>query len=550
MEIPLKIYGRRGETLRYQIKGGPAHGKLSELKAVNSETWSVTYEPPADLNVTADRFIFAVQNSAGVSAPAEVTVAIVDQEPRLIIPDALEYPTILVGETAVRQIEIFNRGGGLAKGEIIVPAPWKLEGEAKYALGAEESANFRIIFAPAQAGGDRGEIRFTSHPEIVTVIRGTAELPLSVEPLRVILQHEPGNGVRNGNLVLINRTSQTRVFQIATDPRLKVAPSVEVPGGGRIDVPVSIPATDVAPFNGELKVESPGLSVAVLVQADKVAAILRLPQTQFSFGLADAAFGKQIPCEIENTGGTPTQVTVEISAPFAVNPMNFDLRAGEKKSLALLLLKGDPGRFRTRLTFRAGPVSAEAEVDGELAKGINMPGGRRADTRAPQSTLPRVREIEPTAWKPDLNLAKLIRVVSVTPTSAQIEWPTELTPATAFRLERAMMTRDTSGELRTAWVEVAKVAITRESTRYLADVSDLSPQQSQTMRVVPMVDGQPRKALFTLDFFTPPKRVSGFKPGLIHYLLIALALVGGFAYWQRRRNQAPAFDPTKTQRLR
>jgi hypothetical protein len=74
IDIPLRIYGRQREQLRYLIKAPPVHGKLSEPRAIERESSIVTYEPP-DLAVTSERSTFSVQISAGVSARVEVAIA-------------------------------------------------------------------------------------------------------------------------------------------------------------------------------------------------------------------------------------------------------------------------------------------------------------------------------------------------------------------------------------------------------------------------------------------------------------------------------------------
>ena len=115
-EIALRIYGVKNEPLKYLIRAAPKYGKLTEPRVAEREVSVVTYMPPADLAITRDRFTYAVQNGAGVSAAVEVAITIVDQPPDLALPGALDFGTMLAGATAAKTLEIRNRGGGMAEG--------------------------------------------------------------------------------------------------------------------------------------------------------------------------------------------------------------------------------------------------------------------------------------------------------------------------------------------------------------------------------------------------------------------------------------------------
>src|SRR5258707_14155085 len=68
-EIPLSINGQANEPLKFLIRTPPTQGKLADPKQTGRETATAVYEPPADLGITTDRFLYAVQSNAGVSAP-------------------------------------------------------------------------------------------------------------------------------------------------------------------------------------------------------------------------------------------------------------------------------------------------------------------------------------------------------------------------------------------------------------------------------------------------------------------------------------------------
>lgn len=538
VDVPLKIYGVQSDTLRYLIKTPPAHGRLSDLRAINREVSAVTYEPPADLAVTADRFTFSVQNRAGVSAPVEVTISIVDEPPRLAVPHTVEFAELLAGNMAVKEIEVANRGGGRIEGDVEVDPPFKVEGRRHYRLEAGDYAYFKIVFAPSEGGLFRREIRYTSDREFITTVVGSAQMPISAEPSRIQLLHGSDSAVRSGAFEIVNRTGAPLTFKINGGPRLQVPPTVSVAEHGRAVITVSTRAEDVTELEGEVRIESEGFALGVPVRAFKAGPILHLAQQNLALGRVDANRGARASVDLENIGGTTATVTAEIAPPFSLSETTFDVRPGEKKRVSLLIPPGYAQRYRTWLKFKGGPTSAELEVEAELVGGMAAPSqSRPSDEPDTQRAARRPDPADEEPWMPDLNVAKDIRVTGITPTSANIQWPVELNGAGKFRLDRLILTRDSAKELRNAWVEIPKTTLAKQGPLWVAHLTDLEPQQSQTVRVVSLdPEGKPKEELFRLDFYTHPKRALP-RPSLLSTLLTALAVLGGFILWKRIRRQ-------------
>lgn len=538
IEIPLRIYGRQSEPLRYLIKSPPAHGKLSEPRVVNREISVVTYEPPPDLGVTADRFTFSVQNHAGVSAPAEITIAIADLPAQFAVAHSLDFEELLAGGTAVKEIEVANRGGGLIEGEIEVDPPFRVEGRRRYRLEAGDYTYFKIVFAPSDGGLFRREIRYSSHREFATTLTGSALTPISAEPAKIELHPGADSAVRTGAFEIVNRTGEALTFKLHSGARVQLPESVNVAAHGRAAIAVSTRPEDVSELTDEVRVESPGFALRIPLKAPKVGPILRLTQRNLALGRIDASRGARATVELENAGGSTAKVTAEIAPPFLVTEPSFELRMGEKKRLALILQPGEPQRYRTWLKFAAGTANAELEIEAEMVG--EMGAGRSADTSDSASGKRPAPTLDPTdlpPWMPDLDLARSIRVSAITATSANLEWPAELNGAALYRFERLMLTRDSSKELRNAWVEIPKTKYFRQGPLWVASLTGLGAQQSQTVRVVPLdAEGHPGTALFQLDFFTAAPR-SLPKPRLLPSLFFILAVAGGALLWKRIRRQ-------------
>lgn len=539
IDIPLRIYGVQNEPLRYLIKSAPAHGKLSEPRVTTREVSTVTYEPPADLAITADRFTYSVQSHAGVSAPVEVSISITDAPARLTVANTVEFGELLAGDRAVREIEVANRGGGVIEGTVEVDPPFAIEGRRTYRLEAGDYTYFKVVFAPGEGGVFHREIRYSSDREFVTSLVGSAQTPIAAEPERLEIRNGEDSTVRTGAFEIVNRTGEERTFSLQGGPRLQLAPNVTVAAHARTAIAVSTRPEDVAELTGaEVSVEAAGFALRVPVHGDRVGPILRVPQHNVALGRVDAARGAQAAVEIENVGGTVAHVAAAISAPFSLGQDTFDLLPGERKQLLLSVEPGAAQLYRTWAKFSAGPSTAELEIDAELVNNLAASRGSsvRPDSSSRSDTATATDEIPP--WMPDLNLAKSIRVTSITSTAARVEWPVELQDAPAFRVERLMLTRDSSQELRNAWVEIPHTSFTREGPIWVANLKGLEPLQSQTIRVVPLLgEGRIGGPLFQLDFNTRPAHALLPRPQLVPSLFLILLAIGGVLVWRRMRRQ-------------
>jgi hypothetical protein len=169
-----------------------------------------------------------------------------------------------------------------------------------------------------------------------------------------------------------------------------------------------------------------------------------------------------------------------------------------------------------------------------------MGASRSISSDSVAETKPRTPTVDPSdlpPWTPDLNVAKAIRVTGITSTSAKLEWPVDFNGAGRFRVERLMLTRDSAKELRNAWVEIPKTTFAKQGPTWVASLTGLRPQSSQTVRIVPLnAEGRPGEALFRLDFYTPPQRVIP-KPSLTTTLIVILLTITGVTLWRRIRRQ-------------
>lgn len=555
-EIPLRIYGKANEPLKYLIRVAPANGKLSEPQFKEREISSVIYEPPADLGITTDKFAYAVQSAAGVSAAVEVQITIVDQPAQLGIQDRIDFGTIRAGATNHRMLEISNKGGLIASGEVIVDAPWKIEGKATYRLRTDEIAVFKVVFAPDAGGRSEGVARYTSDPQHSTTLLGVAEAAIAANPPQWVLQQTPGESTRSGTFELLNQLDEARTIQLKADARLKVPAQLTLAPHAGANVTVEVASANADGFDAAIQLVAPDFSIAVPVRVPALAAIMRVLPQPMTFGRLAVGAQASEHFTVENIGGASGRVAWEISPPFRTPETSATLQAGEKKDFALELETKLPGRYRTWLKFRAGAQSFDVLVDAEIAstgKGVprtltgatGAPGSAEAappaaDTGAsPEGSdpAPPPAPMPLPDWVTDPRLPGGVRVSQITETSAVIEWPASLSPATRFRVDMRQLKIGADHRMEISWVQPTGIPIERKADVYKAVLTDLRPGQPWSVRILPLeASGEAGAALFTVDFFT--QGTSSIGSRLTHVSLLQLLVVGltfliGWQAWQR-----------------
>jgi hypothetical protein len=370
IDIPLRIYGTRSETLTFLIRSQPEHGRLTEPNHFHPQGAVVTYEPPKDLNINADKFTYAVRSKEGVSAAVDVNIQIIDEEPKLLVPDALEFPALLIGETAERNFQITNRGGGIALGEIKVDPPYSVVGSPRYELGADEQAVFTILFAPTKGGDFRNEVRFSSQIDRTMLVTGIGRAPLAVTPERLELRRADQAPARMGVFQLTNNTAEPLELTLTASDRLTLPRQLTLATGEQKVVPVQMNAGDVGPFEEEIRIEHAGATILLPIKAAPVSAILRVDPRMVTFGKVSVGRQHRAEIHVENIGGSPVRAVLHVPAPFTVEKNTLTLDAGGREAVGVTLSPALAGAIQAVLQIESSagrvdvPLQAEAREPG------------------------------------------------------------------------------------------------------------------------------------------------------------------------------------------
>ena len=529
VEVPLRIYGTRAQTLGWIVRQQPAHGKLSGVRATGAETAVVTYRPPTNLQVVSDRFTFSVRSNEGVSAPVAVTIAIVDDEPRIVAVAEMDFGALLTGATAVKVLDFTNAGGGIAEGGIEVSAPWRIEGARRYKLAAGDRHVAKIVFAPERAGKFGSEVRFTSQPDRVVAVRGVAEDALAVAPAELVLAQTPGFPLRAGSFELRNNTDAALEVAVAVSPRLVVQGMVHVAAGGVVALAVQVAEKDVAPLEETIAFTAGKIAARLSVRAAALAALVRARPQSVAF--RRGTLKERIV--LGNEGGRETKVHLAIGAPFSIGESSFALAAGVEKEVVVTLASTAAGSAHAMLKITADAGGFEIPVDAEISStsAATAPAPRRTPGAAPAR-----QEPDPPAVDDVSSGILPAAVVSVGEKSATFQWQDSPPAGAKLRCLLRSLSLDADGELVTTFTEYPASKIEQRGKMNVATVEKLEPGNWYFFRIDAVTaDGAPPLTFAQIRTPAATPRAPVFS---LMRVLIALALLaGGASIWQRKRGR-------------
>jgi hypothetical protein len=137
-----------------------------------------------------------------------------------------------------------------------------------------------------------------------------------------------------------------------------------------------------------------------------------------------------------------------------------------------------------------------------------------------------------------------VKVHSITPTTAVIEWPASLSKAANFRAEMIQFKVERDHLMHATWLYDNEDPIERRGDNYALILKALTPNQPYTVRICPVdASGHPGERLFVVSFSTPakPKPLS-WVPSIsfLQGLLAVLAVLLGWHLWSWWRGRGVA----------
>ncbi len=545
--VPLAIHGSRGELLEFIIRTPPAHGKLSPVKnaALNSAT--VIYTPSARSTAAEDRFSYSVRGSDGVSAPGVIVLRFsepVVMPPKLAAPNEVEFPPVFPGQRSTAELVITNEGGGFLEGEVSVEEPWSIEGIRIFKIAAKSGAVIRLAFSPTQPGVRTGEAIIGGAQRRVIALRASAGQRLEVAPALLKLTAPPGKQTRMGELKITNRSDEDATVSMEAGERLLMDRSVRIPGRHTSTVPVFADAAEGAAFDEIVKLTCKEWSANVKIHTVAVGAILKFSTDEISIKGSSGDEGAGATAILENSGGEPVTVRLDVERPFDLAARVVTAPARGRVEIPIVARSENAGIFQSALKASGEGGSASVQVKAEIAEPVQVRRDARTSPPAPvknvDSAPAEVATVEddspliPTEARDIPNaLGKFAR--STGTDTAVIEWPANLGPVEDLRIEERVLSISGAEELQIGWSPMTGATITQAGGQMMAALRALKPGTLYTVRIVGGREPKDATVLFTADFVTAPKKPI-FTVAKMRMPLLAIALcVLLFAVWRARR---------------
>ncbi len=526
--------------MTFLVRKPPNAGKLSEPKNDAPDAAIVRYFPPTDLKVKSASFTYAVKSSEGVSAPAEVTIEIVDAPAQLRVPEKLAFAPLLLGERKVETIEIGNPGGEPGEGEARIGDPFAIDGEAHYHIEPNGKAFMRIVFAPTAAGTFETEIVFSSHPTAHTTVTGSAQAPIEVNPGTLTLHVEPLTGVRSGFASIQNHTDRKQRIEAQATDRLKIVEPIELEPGAKTVFSISTAKDDTAAIAETVHFIGINAEASLEVVAEAVPADIRISRPEMTLR-PDAKRSIWTGfLELSNRGGKPGTIQIAQEGGLVPEERELTILPGETKRVNVSLRKMKQAEFHGALKVTTPTGAQTAKVSAVFASPATSRAFDHSKSRVAENDDPESRGGDPKFALADFDPVSIApgfhtRLVEISATTATLEWPALKSPI-EYRAEiRQLALRN--GNLETSWSVHPEFEAVVTNGQVQGKLHALEPGRVYTVQVLIASGENAGEVAARATFQTgpaPPRWAWLTWPRVL--MTLAAVLLGG-VIWQRRRQR-------------
>ncbi len=578
--IRLKAHGKPGQKIVFIIRRPPEHGVLEPAKGgIGLETFNIIYRHLGDGAV--DSFEYATKSAGSpVSVAARVTIRITEPRPILEVkPSLLDFGTLFIGETASRQFEVRNAGGGVLKGSIVVSPRLKLEGAPDYELGPGQSRIWSVTFAPQRQGSLREEILVQRNAYGRLTAIGESRPLFVLAPESLDLKASGTDGTRTGTLQVRNVTDKT-LKVTARGPKgwpVQLTDELALAGGETGEISLSLSGSHVQRVAAEISVQAGAQTLKVPVVAPPAPARIEFLDSD-RVRLVAGHGSSKTEFRVINRGGEPCAVAWAADSPTTPKAMSgrFELQPGQMARVPVTIDRRVRGETRVRFESGGQTLTGFVSVadDERQAAFASSTPPKRGDSQFPQTQDSGIANSDaPQAEVPASSILMLtheeakqlgvvwqafygneekgaagpreLRLERASQTAAVLSWlppPTE--DARDYRLELRVLRSGTGDKILEAeWRPLQNVEIAKkEDGRIYGELKGLQRLQTHTVRVRAKVDPERwTRPSNLLEFFTAPSERERFWADVAGWTLaigLALVVIGGVVWiWRRSRSQ-------------
>jgi hypothetical protein len=543
-EVSLNVGGRIVEPLSFLIRKPPRHGVLSNLRRTGRTSAVVTYVPDPAAVPGDDSFTFAAQSpDSPVSAPASVWLSLLEKPPVLEFPAAVDFGTVFLGDTAERDLELRNSGGGQAIGKIQINPPWSGK-VLEYRIPSGSEKRIRLVFRPTDERDFSDRIRLGDDPMASVELRGTGAAPLTWPKAGLVFSPEQRTK-GFAEVALANQSPQERTLAFEWPGFVKAPREVSLPPGATVAVRAEIIGPIKTTFQGSVPILSGNFSGQIpLTVYPKPAKLVVIPGSSLELG--EAKKGKELRGKflVRNTGESDASLRISVPDGMLVvpDPGSVILGAGEERWFEVLLVSFKPGPLSGKILVRTSsgePV--QIDVKASVREGSSLPVEKFLNipepVRAPE--LP-TGEVAPP---PSASL-----IVS-TPHEIEIGWDLTSPETSGYKIQLRKISSPQDDQVLIEWLDWPAAKVSIAGGKATARWERLPENACWTIRIIGLdALGKPGPPSPAFQISTQPRKPL-VVPVWIWVLLLGAAAAGAVRLAIKRRRALLAREDKRLARL-
>lgn len=446
--ISLPLRGRIEEPVTILIRKKPRFGILTEPERVNRQTWRVWYSPLPGSDEIIDSFSYAAKSvDSPVSVAAQVQVSIMKRPAQLVSSDSLDFGSVPVGDTLVKEIDIQNSGGKTAVINPALRAPWKLVDAIPIQIKAGDTKKIRVAFSPDSLGAFAEKLALETETKRAIKLNGSSKNPIKWPSKPLLFASDQREALQSVSFKNLTDRIREVVFEW---PDFLEAPShVSIEPESDIEIPVKLKAAPSFSWDGPVSFSCGNFKGSLHVFIETAPASITLEPLSV-LDLGEFPLGSSANCTLRltNSGGRPARLTIDVPNWIKVNPSPAAvlINPGESAAFEATVTPQKVGTFDFSL-----PVQSDSETLGAFRF--------RATARSaqPVEKLLAIPAPEPVSPPPSTPVADIPPVdecalVESTPHSIIISWKVP-DGADGFVLESRRIVPMESGSFSEEWIE-------------------------------------------------------------------------------------------------
>ena len=480
-EIPLALGGRIVEPLSILIRKQPGMGTLGGLLRTGRSSAVIVYTPDPKAGPGSDTFSFAAKSAdSPVSAAAVIHLQLIDEPPRVIFPQELEFGTVFLGDSLEKEIVVRNAGGGTATRELAANPPWRFSGSDKYRLSGGSEAVLKLTFTPTEERDYRDGIQIAPGPGDVLAVRGSGAAPVSWDKEGIVITPKMRQTGKAG-FVLANKTAQDRKITIEWPEGLRSTREIAIASGGSADLELEVTASPQANIQGEARVLSGNFQGTIPIRIFPAPPKIEVVPDQV-LKLSGTAKDRFV---VKNTGGS--DATLDIAAPAGIHldpdPANVLLHPGQEQGFDVRPGSSKENSWNIKIQAPECP-SVDLLVQG--------PGTKRPKSSVPVENflgIPKgpaeTGELPPVPTEPVRRQEGPV-VVSAGLHEIHVNWRIVGSEVSAFRVERRSLSPGPDGGILQTWIPWQGGVLSVTDGVADARLVRLPSNRRWTIRIVPL----------------------------------------------------------------